>query len=171
MGLLGFVSDLFGGDKAEEGYDQGMATLQGMYNKIRPEYDPYLNLGRSATDRLQNFGESELRKDPGYLFRMNMGNRYARGLANAGGRGFLSGNSLAGMLNFNQNLASQEYGNAYNRLFGQTQLGQKTLADLAQFASGHANNMANLQVGKGGVESSILGNVLNAGATILGGLG
>lgn len=52
--------------------------------------------------------------DPSYFFRLQQGQQ-ALVNGNAAGSGALSGSAMKDLLNYNQNAASQEYGNAYNR--------------------------------------------------------
>ena len=68
--------------------------------------------------------------DPGYAFRLKQGQEQGMRQANLGG-GALSGNALAGLQDYTQGQASQEYGNAFNRF--QTQRGNiyNTLASIA----------------------------------------
>lgn len=55
-----------------------------------------------------------LAEDPSYQFRFGQGQQALENSAAAGGT-LLSGNTLKGLINYGQNAASQEYGNAYNR--------------------------------------------------------
>lgn len=68
--------------------------------------------------------------DPGYAFRLKMGQEQAQRQANQAG-GAIGGNALAGLQDYTQGSASQEYGNAFNRF--QTQRGNiyNTLASIA----------------------------------------
>lgn len=68
--------------------------------------------------------------DPGYAFRLKMGQEQAQRQSNQAG-GAIGGNALAGLQDYTQGSASQEYGNAFNRY--QTQRGNiyNTLASIA----------------------------------------
>jgi hypothetical protein len=66
--------------------------------------------GRYARD----FGMSDFEADPGYGFRMSEGMKALERSAAARG-GLLSGTTLRGVQRFGQDLASQEYQNAFNR--------------------------------------------------------
>ena len=66
-------------------------------------------------------GQVNLQQDPGYAFRMAEGMKALERSAAARG-GLLSGTTLKGTQRFAQDLASQEYGNAYNRALMQYDL-------------------------------------------------
>lgn len=68
------------------------------------------DFGKYARD----FGASDFQTDPGYAFRLSEGMKALDRTAAARG-GLLSGATLKGAQRFNQDLASQEYQNAYNR--------------------------------------------------------
>ena len=60
------------------------------------------------------FGTEQFQQDPGYAFRQAEGMKALERSAAARG-GLLSGGTLKGIQRFGQDLASQEYGNAFNR--------------------------------------------------------
>ena len=94
----------------------------------------------------QQYGPEQFAKDidPGYAFRLQQGQMANQRASNLAG-GLIGGNALRGMQDYTQGMASQEYGNAFNRF--QTQRGNiyNTLASIAgigQTAQGQANQAA-----------------------------
>lgn len=81
---------------------------------------PFREAGINALNKLvpltdyQNFGMEQFQQDPGYAFRMSEGMKGLERSAAARG-GLLSGSTLKGIQRFGQDLASQEYQNAFNR--------------------------------------------------------
>ena len=67
-----------------------------------------------AASRYTPFGMSQFQQDPGYAFRMSEGMKGLERSAAARG-GLLSGATMKGIQRFGQNLASQEYTNAFDR--------------------------------------------------------
>jgi hypothetical protein len=62
----------------------------------------------------KSFGTDQFQQDPGYAFRQSEGMKALERSAAARG-GLLSGGTLKGIQRFGQDLASQEYQNAFNR--------------------------------------------------------
>lgn len=91
--------------------------------------------------------------DPGYAFRLKMGQEQAQRQGNQAG-GAIGGNALAGLQDYTQGSASQEYGNAFNRF--QTQRGNiyNTLASIAGLGqtslgqTGQAGTAAGANIGQ-----------------------
>lgn len=92
--------------------------------------------------------------DPGYAFRLQQGQMANQRAANIGG-GALSGNTLAGLQEYTQGQASQEYNTAFNRYQTQRNNIYNTLASIAglgqtaqqqtnQAAQSYGANAANL---------------------------
>lgn len=79
----------------------------------------YLGLGGDASSQgygryAQDFGMSDFQQDPGYGFRLSEGMKALERSAAARG-GLLSGSMMKGAQRYGQDLASQEYQNAFNR--------------------------------------------------------
>ena len=110
----------------------------------------------------QTFKPSDLTLDPSYQFRLQQGQQGLNAAAAANGMAG-SGQNLKDISNFNQQGASQEYNNAYNR-FMNTQntqvarlqqmagVGQNAAAQVGNNGTQTANTMANITMG--GVNSS-----------------
>ena len=107
------------------------------------------------------FGAQDFEQDPGYQFRMEEGLKAVnRGAAAGGGRS--GGATMKALARFGQGLASEEYGNAYNRFnqdyqnsynrFNQDQSNQfNRLGSLVNYGQ-NANNMitnAGMQTAQG----------------------
>lgn len=81
---------------------------------------PFRDVGLRALGKLEGaseytpFSMSQFQQDPGYTFRMSEGMKGLERSAAARG-GLLSGSTLKGIQRFGQDLASQEYTNAFNR--------------------------------------------------------
>ena len=82
--------------------------------------------------------------DPGYAFRKQQGEETTNRMANTAG-GLIGGNALQGLQNYSQGLASQEYGNAFNRFQTQRTNIYNTLAGIAGLGQNAYNTSA--QVG------------------------
>ena len=80
------------------------------------------NLGEGS-DILSNRPKYDWQTDPGYQFRLSEGMRGLENSAAARG-GLLSGGFAKAAMGYNQNFASAEYGNVFNRLAGIAGLGQ-----------------------------------------------
>lgn len=79
----------------------------------------YLGLSANKTapgygTLMRDFGMADFQADPGYAFRLSEGTKALDRTAAARG-GLLSGSTLKGAQRFGQDLASQEYQNAFNR--------------------------------------------------------
>jgi hypothetical protein len=138
-------------------------------NKNAPGY------GRYAT---AEFGMDKFKADPGYAFRMAEGMKALERSAAARG-GLLSGATLKGTQRFGQDLASQEFTNAFNRyqaertgtlnpyqaLAGTAQSSANTLG---QQAGAFGNAMASNIIGSGNAQAA---GYMGGANAIAGGLG
>jgi len=112
----------------------------------------------------RDFSLADFQADPGYQFRQSEGQRMLEGSA-AGRGGLLSGATLKALSKYGQDLASQEYGSAYNRynadldrrfnrLSGIAGTGQTATRDVAQLGSQTAQSIGQNQIGAGNARAS-----------------
>jgi hypothetical protein len=112
--------------------------------------------GKYAT---AEFGMDKFQADPGYAFRMSEGMKALERSAAARG-GLLSGATLKGTQRYGQDLASQEYQNAFNRY----QAERAGTLNPYQALAGTAQTSANVLGGQAGVLGGQLGsNIIGAG--------
>ena len=102
-----------------------LSQLQGPYGSAKfggvLGYDPASAMrnfggvaGYDPASAMRNFGAADFQADPGYAFRLSEGMKALDRTAASRG-GLLSGATLKGAQRYGSDLASQEYGNAYNR--------------------------------------------------------
>jgi hypothetical protein len=108
-------------------------------------------------------------EDPGYAFRLQQGSQALQNSA-AAGSGALSGAALKDLLGYNQDAASTEYNNAFNRY--QTQQGNifQRLLGIAQLGQGSAAQTGSIGAtlaGNAGANTANAGTA--AGSGIVGG--
>ena len=113
-----------------------LALQQRVYEEGVARQQPWLKAGEQALNKLvpltdyQQFGMNQFQADPGYGFRMSEGMKALERSAAARG-GLLSGSTLKATQRFGQDLASQEYQNAFNRYQAERQARLGPLQSLA----------------------------------------
>jgi hypothetical protein len=125
------------------------------------------DFGKYAT---AEFGADKFQADPGYAFRMSEGMKALERSAAARG-GLLSGATLRGTQRFGQDLASQEYQNAFNRYQAEragTLNPYQALAGTAQSGANVLGQQAgqmgsNVQAALGAYGAGQASNILGAG--------
>jgi hypothetical protein len=148
------------GSQAAKGAAQTQADAAGramdqeraMYEQSREDLGPYREQGYTALKDIEKmkpfltaqFGPDQFSQylDPSMAFRQKIGTQATERLANVGG-GAISGNTMRALTDYGQNLASTEYGNAFNRF--QTERGNiyNTLANIAGMGQGAVNTGVN----------------------------
>jgi hypothetical protein len=117
----------------EKLYNQQAALQEKLYNQQVGLQEPYRQAGLTGQNQLmqllglggdtsaanygqyaKNFGMSDFQADPGYAFRLAQGQKALDQQAAARG-GLISGNALKAATGYGQDMASQEYQNAFNR--------------------------------------------------------
>jgi hypothetical protein len=127
--ILGGLGGALGGRSAarrqQQAANEANRLLAGADQENYADLSLYRDLGTGATRQLaerlgsngdlaRRFTLADYQEDPGYQFRLNQGEQAINRNALARGR-FNSGSVLKELQGYNSNLASQEFGNAFNR--------------------------------------------------------
>jgi hypothetical protein len=105
------------------------------------------------------FGADQFQQDPGYAFRQSEGMKALERSAAARG-GLMSGSTLKGIQRFGQDLASQEYQNAFNRF----QVERAAKLNPLQSLMGSGQSATNVMTGNvGQAGQNQMSNAYNAG--------
>jgi hypothetical protein len=128
-----------------------------------------LGLGGEASSAgygnlMRNFGQQDFQADPGYGFRMSEGLKALDRQAAARG-GLISGGALKAAQGYGQDLASQEYQNAFNRyqtnrgsvygmLSGQQGVGQAATNAMGAAGQNYANQAGDAYMGAANARAS-----------------
>ena len=171
-----------------------------MYDQTRKDLMPYADAGRDSLAQLmgqmgpdgyfnQTYTGQDIYSDPSYQFRLQQGQDAIQSSAAAKG-GLLSGATLKALQGYGQDMASQEYQNAYNRFnadqtnqynrlsnivgMGQNaaaqtgNAGMQTAQAVANNTMAGANAQAAGQIAAGNRTANTFNSVLGAGLGIAG---
>jgi hypothetical protein len=167
--LVDSVSDVLGGvtggiigtDHAEEAASQqaqagqqAMALQREMFDISRQDRAPYAQFGQQqGLNRLTQFLNGNFERSPAYQFLRDEGMRGIEGTAAA--RGMLnSGRTLRELSRYTTGLASQEYGNQFNRLYNLATMGSNAASGNANAALQTGNSLAGLMTGIGNAQAA-----------------
>lgn len=133
------------------------------YGALQQNFQPFITAGQGATNtlsQLANGNTSSFFTSPDYQFAQSFGQQGLTNYENAQGMG-LSGGALKDVASFNQGLATQQYGNYFNRLMQIAQLGSGAAgsaggvgSNMSNSLSGAANSMANTTMAGGQAQAS-----------------
>ena len=205
-GVLGAGASVYAANKASKAQaksaEQANAAQLAMFNKQVELQEPFRQGGLTAQQQIMQllgiggdanaadygslakpFGMEQFQADPGYAFRQAEAQKALERSAAARGM-LLSGSTLKGIERFSQDLASQEYANAFNRyqiergarlnplqsLMGSGQSATNTMTSAAgNYGQAQANNLmaagqarASGYVGMGNAISGALSGIGNA---------
>jgi len=207
--IVNSVADLFGLGPASKQADaatdaarmssqssaEALALQQRMYEENVARQQPFMQAGQNALNKLAPlaseytpFGMAQFQQDPGYAFRLSEGMKtLERGAAARGG--LLSGATMKGLQRYGQDMASQEYQNAFNRygiererrlnpLQSLAGVGQTSTQQVGGYGQNYANqanqigmtnaaNQGNLALGMGNIRASQYGTAGSALNTAL----
>ena len=175
--VAGAYSARQGAKAQKQAADQASQVQREIFQKQTELAEPFRLSGIAAQNRLmqilgiggdaaaadygmltRGFGERDLQMDPGYGFRLREGEKALERMQSARGN-LLSGGAIKAGQRYGQDLASQEYMNAFNR--AQAQLGTQLGALGSLYGAGQA---ATQQVaGQAGQYGENVGNLLMAG--------
>lgn len=150
-----------------------LALQQRMYEEGVARQQPWLEAGQGALNKLipmatnyQRFGMDQFQQDPGYQFRMSEGMKALDRQAAARG-GLISGGAMKAAQRYGQDLASQEYQNAFNRYQTERSAALNPLQSLAGVGQTTAN-----QLGAAGQQyATSAGNIMGSSAANIGDYG
>ena len=177
-------------DVAAQTADQQVALQREIFEKQTELQAPFREAGLAGQNRLMEllgiggtagapgygkyataeFGADKFKTDPGYAFRMSEGMKALERSAAARG-GLLSGATLKGTQRYGQDLASQEYQNAFNRYQAERAGTLNPFQALAGTAQSGANVLgqqagqmgSNISNALGAYGSAAQGNIIGAG--------
>lgn len=123
--------------------EQQQALEREMFERQQALQEPFRQLGLQNLNRLAGLygeggayarapGMEEIQMDPGYAFRLAEGQKALERKLAAGGRMF-SGGALKAGTQYGQELASQEFANAYERAMAQRARVSNALLGMGQF--------------------------------------
>lgn len=142
------------------------------YDQTRQDQQPWLLAGQNALARQQqllNGDYSGFYQSPEYQWTQQQGIQSLD--RSAAARGSLySGGADADRMRFSQGLASQEYGNFYNRLAGMSGTGQTTASNLGQLGANMASNIGQSYQNMGNARASAYQTQGNNNAQMIGSL-
>lgn len=181
-GYMGSKAAKSAAGQTAEGTRYAADIQKEMFDLSREDLVPFKELGYTALNEIENtlpfftsqFGDQQLAQylDPSMEFRRKLGEQTTARMRNVGG-GAISGNTLRGLEEFGQGLASTEYGNAFDRFQNERTNIYNTLANIAGMGQNSVNtgvnaaqttgtNLANLAVG--GAQAGAAGTVGAANA-------
>lgn len=153
-----------------------LAFQQKVYGDTQQNFKPYLGAGKGAINQLaglygigpggtgqQNY--SAFTQSPDYNFALQQGNLALQRQGAAAGN-LLSGGQLKAGQQFGQGLASQQFGNYFNRLLSLATMGQNSAANAATSAGTMANNIASTQLAQGNYQAGGMIGQANALSSI-----
>ena len=148
------LGSVYSGSAAAGGYNAARGTLQNAVNASGAYLSPYANGGASATSAYENLlglggvapNFDAFTNSPGYQFQKQQGEQALNRAALAQGNGF-STTTLAGLDKYNSGLASTQYQQYLQNLFGLIQTGAGAASAAGSQGITGASAVGNAQVG------------------------
>lgn len=154
------------GRDVRAGQDAATAEQRRQYDQTREDFAPWREQGTWALDMLKD-PTKNFYASPDYEFRRSeglrdIGNQFA---AKGGG-----GNAMKALTGYSSNLASGEFGNWFNRMFGMSEAGRGAQGTVAHAGMNAANNIGGYAMSAGNQMANLrmnnaanINNALNSG--------
>ena len=150
--LLGASASKSAANTQAASADRSIDLQREMFNKQLELQQPFQEAGVNALNRMRS-GDVMGMMDPSYQFRLGEGMKALERSAAARG-GLISGGALKAAQRYGQEFASNEFGNAYNRLASMAGLGQTATGAQSTAAGQFGANAGNLMTGAGAARAS-----------------
>jgi len=157
-----------------ESADKATELQRQVYEESVARQQPFLQTGTEFFNRLaalQRGGPEApmnfLQMDPGYGFRLGEGLKALERSAAARG-GLMSGATGKALTRYGQDVASQEFGNAYNRLASLANVGPQAAGVMSNLGQTYATNVGNIGMRQGETAANAM---LSRGSAYQRGLG
>jgi hypothetical protein len=181
-GVAGAFGSRSAAKRQERAARRALALQRQMFATQQANLEPFRASGVQAQNRLmsllglggdtqaegygsmaRDFSMQDFQQDPGYGFRMSEGLKALERSA-AGRGGAASGAAMKGITQYGQNLASQEYQNAFNRYMANRQARLAPLQNLMGVGMGAAQGLSGAAGQFGQVGGQSYGDIGNAQA-------
>lgn len=155
--------------------DKNIALQKEIFDKQSATLQPWQTAGLDALKKIQTgiadgsfdlskYSYDDLVKDPGYQFRVDQGTNALERAAAARGK-FVSGDQINALQDFGQQMASQEFGNAFARAQSERDTRVNLLSGIADRGYGAATALSGVAGQMGDRISTANTNIGNAQAT------
>lgn len=158
------------GEASAASYDRATDESRRQYNQTREDWAPWMESGGNALNRLDRASTgdmSDFQTSPGYQFRLDEGTRNLENRFSVKGGG---GNAMRALNDYSQGMASNEFGNWWNRQAGMAGMGMNATGSMTAQNTQQSGMIGNYMTGAGNARASgIMGganawnNALQAG--------
>lgn len=165
-GLIGADAAKSAASKQSDAAANALGLQKQMFGQTQANFKPYLDVGKGATYSLGSMygigqdgstgGQQDYSKfynSPDFKFAQEQGSLGLDRYQNAKGMA-LSGGALKDVAQFNQGLATQQFGNYFNRLLSLSQLGQGAAGAAAGSAQNFSGQISNSIQGQGQAQAA-----------------
>lgn len=175
-GAISTLGSIFGGRSQRRAAAAAAQAQREAYERNSQMIAPWQQAGVNALNQLgdnswdRQFRLADFMQDPSYAFRQQEGQRALEASQAARG-GLMSGPAAMAAMRYNSDLASQEYGNAYNRFNNERATRFNRLNTLAGFGQNAVNALVGNSSNYGNQQAQNAYNVGNINANMYGSIG